>query len=156
MVISVALLIINAETSSVTVSVAGHCPLIMVHKDDIREVNDPKITGPPLGAPREAYVEAELQLYDNDVLLLFTDGITKLESPDGKSLSRRQQLDMIEVAASGQRSAFDDRLSRQLREFRGDSPLIDDVAFVMINRTPSAGTIENKGSWGMESETQEA
>lgn len=152
MVISVAMLIVNADQSSVTAAIAGHCPLILVHRDDIRDVNNPQITGPPLGSVRESYVEAEIPLYDNDVLMLFTDGITKLCSPEGNSLTRGEMLEIVEDAASGHRTAFESHVSNRLREFRGDAPLIDDVAFVLINRTPAAGTVDNLSQFGADSE----
>ncbi|WP_145943891.1 SpoIIE family protein phosphatase [Fuerstiella marisgermanici] len=154
--VSVGVMIMDPERSSVSISIAGDCPLLMIHKGELKEIHSDEISGPPLGIARDAYSEAELQLYDNDVILIMTDGVWKLKSPDGYLLSRARKLELVAEAAAGHRSVFESKLRRLLNDFRGDSPLSDDVAFAMIHRTPSAGTVDSFGTWRMESETQGA
>ena len=154
-IVSVAVMIMDPERSSVSISIAGDCPLLMIHKGQLKEIASDEITGPPLGTARDAYSEAELQLYDNDVILVFTDGVTKLKSPEGQLLSPSRKLELIEEAAAGHRSVFESKLRRLLNDFRGDTALTDDVAFAMIHRTPSAGTVDNIGNWRTDSETKD-
>ncbi len=155
-IVSVAVMIMDPERSSVSISIAGDCPLIMIHKNELKEISSDEITGPPLGKARDAYSEAELQLFDNDVILVFTDGVSQLKSADGQLMNRWKKNELVQEAAAGHRSVFESKLRRLLNDYRGDTPLTDDVAFAMVHRTPSAGTVDNIGGWRMDSETQDA
>ena len=155
-VISVAVMILDPKRSAVTVSAAGHCSLVFVQMNQGKEIDSSGAIGPPLGTGRDSRVETEFQLNDNDVILLFSDGITKLMSPAGEILSRPQKLALIKEAASAHRTVFESRLRRLLISHRGDAPLVDDVAFVIIHRTKMADTIQNPESSTLDSETQEA
>ncbi|HIE97044.1 MAG TPA: FHA domain-containing protein [Planctomycetes bacterium] len=155
-VISVAVLILDPKRSTVTFSVAGHCPLAFIHKNQVKELDSSDAIGPPLGDGRDSCVESEIELNDNDVILLCSDGITKLMSPAGNFLSRPQMVAMIKDAASAHRTVFESSLRRRLTAHRSDAPLVDDVAFVIIHRSKSATTIVNQDISTAESETQDA
>ncbi len=155
MVISVAVMILDPQGSAVTVSVAGNCPLAFIHMDEVTEIDSSDFVGPPLGAGRDSCGESEFQLNDNDVILLFSDGITKLMSPAGEILSQSQKVELMKEAASANRSVFESRMRRQLISHRGDAPLVDDVTFVMVHRTRKTETAVNPGCLALDSETQE-
>lgn len=155
LVTSVAIMILDTKRSSVTVSVVGHCPLYMLHGTEFNELQSTEFTSSPLGTERDSFVETELQLLDNDMLLLFSDGVTKLNSPAGELISREQIMQILEESAAGPRSALDSVLHKKLNQFRGESPLMDDVAFSMIHRTKNAATIDMIPP-RMDSETMDA
>ena len=142
MVISVAVLILNPRRSSVSVSVAGHCPIFMVQKNEVKAVDLPDIFGPPLGAKRESYLEAELPLPSNDLLLLMSDGLTKLRSSPHQSFRHDDVLTLLSRCLDGPHSDFESRLEKYLLEFLGDMPLADDVAFALVHRTNNADTVD--------------
>ncbi|MEO2018528.1 MAG: SpoIIE family protein phosphatase [Fuerstiella sp.] len=154
-VVSIGVMILDPQRSTVTVSVAGHCPLAFIQMNQVTELDSSGAVGPPLGAGRDSCGESEFQLNDNDVILLFSDGITKLMSPAREILSRPQNVELIKEAASADRMAFESRLRRLLTSHRGDAPLVDDVAFVIVHRTPMAETVVNPDSSTLDAETQE-
>ena len=159
LLISVGIMILDPEESSVKVAVAGHCPLFRIQGSDVTEYTDEDFLGPPLGAEEEEWREAEFRLNDNDVLLLFSDGLTKLSSPDRKILTRAEQLEIIAASAAGHRSVLETRLQKRLAEFRGDAVLADDLAFTMIHRSKAAATVDalrDFTAYPIDSETMDA
>ena len=153
---SVAVMILDPQHSSVTISVAGQCSLTLIQENRVTEVDTPDVIGPPLNDGSHTYSESEYQLNDNDVILLFSDGITKVTSPTGETLSRPRKLELIEEAATAHRTVFESRLRRSLNVHRGDAPLVDDVAFLVIHRTGMSDTILNPASSAVDSETRDA
>ncbi|MEQ9406272.1 MAG: SpoIIE family protein phosphatase [Fuerstiella sp.] len=153
---SVAVMVLDSERSSVTVSVAGHCPLLMIHQNELKEIDSRQIIGPALGIARESYVEAELQLSDNDMILVFTDGIVRLTNPEGQVLSRHQLKEMIREAAAGRRRTFEHSLRTLLHDYRQGAPLPDDIGFAVIQRTTDIVSADYPPEWHMDSETQQA
>lgn len=155
MVISVAVMILDPQRSSVLMSVAGHCPLFLIRQGEVKAVNVPEVFGPPLGAEREAYGEAEIQLSSNDLLLLMSDGVTKLRSPSRETLGHDTVLQMLGRCSDGSRRNFETNLQQQLVEFSGDMPLVDDVAFALVHRTNNSDTVDFS-SMRMDVETTDA
>lgn len=142
LVTSVGVMILDPKQSSVTVSVAGHCPLYLVDRNQVQELQSAEIASSPLGTERETLVETELQLGENELLLLLSDGATKLLSPTGDTISRAQLLQILEDTNVAPRSTFENVLHKNLDLFRGESRLMDDVAFSIIQKTASEPTID--------------
>lgn len=155
MMISVAVMILDGRRSSATISLAGHCPLFMIHQDEVKVIESPRLSGAPLGATREDYGEVEVQLSDNDMILLISDGLTKLRSPSNQTLGDDGTLKLLKRCTKSSPDHFETQLSQQLDEFRGDVPLIDDVAFALIHKTNDADTVDFS-SMRMDAETIDA
>lgn len=149
----VSIVILDPGQSGVKIAVAGHCPCVLVRGQEITEYTNESFLGPPLGAEGATWQESELPLNDDDVLLMCSDGITKLTSPDRTTLSRTQRSEIILEAAQGDRSILEIRLKKRLQEFQGDGQLSDDLAFAMIHRRQFADTIDSSGMPPIESET---
>ncbi|MEZ6130386.1 MAG: FHA domain-containing protein [Planctomycetaceae bacterium] len=150
---SVAIMILDRDRSEVTVSVAGCCPLFLVRASEVQEVSGSHFVGPAMGDPRFEPIEGKLLLNDNDILLIFNDGITKLTSTGGHVLTASQRLTLIAEAAAENRTVFESRLKRRLKEFRGDESLMDDLIFAVIHRHKDAGTIDAQGLRGIDADT---
>ncbi len=91
----------------------------------------------PLGMiPGTAYRQTAIQLETDDLLILYTDGVT--ESQD----SRREQLGMdglLAIAAGLPRStaaATGEALLSAVAEFRGGAPASDDETVIVLHRRP--------------------
>ncbi|MDG1894531.1 MAG: SpoIIE family protein phosphatase [Fuerstiella sp.] len=152
---SIAVMILDPGRSSVTVSVAGHCSLTLIQGNRVTEIDAPDVIGPPLTEGSHAYLESEFQLNENDVILLASDGITKVTSPTGEILTRPRKVELIEEAATAHRTVFESRLRRLLNVHRGDAPLVDDVAFLVVHRTGMCDTMPNPPPLAVDSETQD-
>lgn len=151
--ISVAVMIVESGNDKIKVAVAGHCPCMLIRDKELIEYTEEVFCGPPLGADSGVWQESDLQLNEDDVLLMFSDGVAKLSSPDRKPLSRSQRSEFIMDAATGDRSVLETRLKQRLKDFQGDCSLSDDVAFAMIHRRNDKDTNDSMGVPPIESET---
>ncbi|MCP3965002.1 MAG: SpoIIE family protein phosphatase [Lentisphaerae bacterium] len=79
--------ILNLETGIITFSNAGHTPPIILHNDNasILPLNSGIAVG-PYPVPAHTFKKEQQKLYPGDVLLLYTDGITESNDPQGKLL----------------------------------------------------------------------
>lgn len=84
---------------------------------------------------------------------MFSDGITKLSTPDRETLTRAERAQIILDAAKGQRSVLETRLKSRLAAFQGEGILPDDLAFALIHRRNIADTIDANDLPQIESET---
>ena len=153
LLISVAIMILEQEKSLVTIAVAGHCPCFLIHGTVLQEFRDETFLGPPLGSESGIWLQTEIQLEENDVLLMFSDGITKLSTPDRETLTRAERAQIILDAAKGQRSVLETRLKSRLAAFQGAGILPDDLAFALIHRRNITDTIDANDLPQIESET---
>jgi len=153
--ISVSIMILDRDRSEVTVSAAGRCPLFLVRAYEVQEVASEEIVGPCLGAGLSQRTEGKLSLNDNDVLLILSSGIIGLKSVSGATLSVGERLALIADAAAENRTVFESRLKRRLKEFRGNGSAIVGLVFAMIHRHKDAGTIDAQGLRGIDADTME-
>lgn len=130
---SVGVMILNPADSTVSVAIAGHCPLFRICGDTVLALTEPHITGSAFGAD-ELYPEMEFELAEDDAVVLFTDGISRMYLPDGVMLSPEQICETIRSAASGPHELLDASLVEQLDSHRGAAPISDDVLFSLIHR----------------------
>lgn len=141
LVTSVAVAILDPKRSTVTIAVAGHCPLFTVLNGNV--VSQPTAEGGGcFGSENLDFTETTIPLLEDDVVLIFADGITKLTSPEGDVFDQRSLLNEISIAARGERHVFGSTLSGAIQRFRGQAILPDDVAIVMIRRTADAETVD--------------
>jgi serine phosphatase RsbU (regulator of sigma subunit) len=116
----------------------GHPPPLVVRADG--RVEEVATAGPALGLVGEPQMaEAELTLEADDVLVLYTDGVT--EGRRGRELFGTGRLrQALGEAASQSAAAVVTRLETTLAGFEGDTLRRDDVAVVAIRAVglPSA------------------
>jgi serine phosphatase RsbU (regulator of sigma subunit) len=153
-VTSVAVMLLDPQCCSVTMSVAGHCSLWRIDGQQVTELDSPEVIGSPLNHGRQVHLQSEYQLNDNDIILVFSGGITKLTSPSGSTLSRSETVKLIEEAATADRTVFESRLRHLLNSYRGDAPLVDDVTFMVIHRAGMSETILSPAASAVDSETR--
>jgi phosphoserine phosphatase RsbU/P len=116
---------------------AGHLPVIAVERGKARLMES---TGFPLGMFRDAsFGAARLELSADDLLFLYTDGLSEATGVDGEyGVDRVMQLMVAQTSActaSIIAACIDD-----LRRFAGAGPGLDDVTLLAIkNRSQVAG-----------------
>ncbi len=118
----------------------GHCPPLLITPDD--KVFELKTCGPVLGPlPDAAYTRGYLTLAPDEILVLFSDGVTERHDPrqddteDEFEEFGRDRL-VAAVLAHRERSAAEisEEIMNQVREFGNRSPLDDDVTIMVIKR----------------------
>jgi len=125
--------IIDPEDGVLRYVNAGHNPPLVLRKASSLERLDS--TGRPLGLlPGGGYTEGRALLEDEDVLVVYTDGVLDMESEEGEpfGLARLEAL----VRREGRLPSDDlaSRLAGALQAFRGDREPPDDATLVVLRR----------------------
>jgi sigma-B regulation protein RsbU (phosphoserine phosphatase) len=124
---------------------AGHPPALWYHAAtktwDWLESATPLahvIEGLPLGLiDGTEYVQVAVRLEPDDVLVLYTDGITEARNPDGEMLGRNGLLAIAQSLTIDEAAQMAERLVARLQEFRGTTPPDDDRTFCILRQTRS-------------------
>ena len=116
--------VLDARTRELTLASAGHLqPLVINHKTDFLEVD----TGLPLGLSDSAYPERTIKLGPDTHVLLYSDGITEAENMAAEEFGSKRLLEHF--LAPG---ACVEGLIREVKEFAGGCPRMDDATVVML------------------------
>ncbi|MBX2964746.1 MAG: SpoIIE family protein phosphatase [Cyclobacteriaceae bacterium] len=134
--ISATFFMINTQEKKVNYSRAGHCPLLYYSAFD-KTARYLKDKGVALGMVRnntyDKFIEAYSFAYQpNDVMVLYTDGITEAKNTKGDEYGYDRLLDaMLEVK---DRSARDiqEHLINRLYEFTGTENINDDYTTMIV------------------------
>ena len=121
---------------------AGHPPALWYHAAtktwDWLESATPLahiIEGLPLGLIEGTdYVQVAVRLEPDDLLILYTDGITEARNPDNEMLGRDGLLAMVQSLFIHEPARMAERLVSRLQEFRGTTPPNDDQTFCILRQ----------------------
>jgi phosphoserine phosphatase RsbU/P len=139
---SAILLAYYQPTSELVLTNAGHPPALWYHAAmktwEWLESTTPLgryIEGLPLGLiDGTDYVQLAIRLEPDDLLVLYTDGITEARDPDGRALGPDGLLGMVQSLPVDQPGRMAERLIARLREFRGSMPPDDDHTFCILRQ----------------------
>ncbi len=134
MFITAQVALVDLRTRQLTVSSAGHCPLLFMPPDR-RSVSALTIRGLPLGVlPDTVYPHVNVCMGTPVTLLLHTDGLTDARNADGAAYGQRRLKSWLRTQAIPGRSATElrDRLSTELFRFCSDAVRADDQAFLLL------------------------
>jgi serine phosphatase RsbU (regulator of sigma subunit) len=135
MVTSLCVAILDPKRSSVSLTIAGHCPAYHFNDASVSSLADEALAGPPLGANRDTLSEFELPLADNDVLLLCSDGISRIPFGSGILVSRAEICALLQQADSDDRHALEGRVLSEIQKLQGTSTQQDDIVLLAIHKT---------------------
>lgn len=122
-------IVFEAGGRKATVSNAGHVFPLLVRNKDVRQI---VTRSSPLGALAVSeFTSIEVDLEPGDTLVLFTDGVTECESPDGDQFSDRRFRSLCAELSHLQPPDFRTEILRALQWFRGERPALDDITFVV-------------------------
>jgi phosphoserine phosphatase RsbU/P len=112
---------------------AGHCPPVLVHGGQATRLEGSSL---PLGLFWEGEYSAQnLRLGKGDCLLLYTDGVSECRSRNDEEYGEDRLVKALckgNYASSGE---FIEECLRDLADFRGDAPPLDDLTLMAIRRT---------------------
>ena len=116
--------VLDARTRKLTLASAGHLqPLIINHKTAFLDLD----TGLPLGLSESSYPECTITLSPDTHVLLYSDGITEAENTVAEEFGADRLLEHF--LAPG---ACVEGLIREVKEFSGGCPRMDDATVVML------------------------
>lgn len=133
--------VLEPETGRLTYCNAGHNPPIVLRAGDAAHPETLERTGMALGAVEEADWHSRVcQLEPGDALILYTDGITDAQNPEGKFFGRVRLLDVLRTEAHRLESSGNGAQDLQtallacVREFTGNTPQYDDMTLMILVR----------------------
>jgi phosphoserine phosphatase RsbU/P len=135
LVTSICIAILDHDRSTVTISVAGHCPAYHFSGETMQALVGTGMSGPPLGQLHDACQEFEVYLADDDALLLCSDGITKIPHRQHGLVKQDQVHELFVQAANRDRATLAIEIAGQVEYLRDTAPLQDDVALLTIHKT---------------------
>jgi sigma-B regulation protein RsbU (phosphoserine phosphatase) len=120
---------------SLRYSCAGHNPPRLKRCDDGSLLSLNRANGLPLGVMAEAtYDDSLQQLRRGDQLIIYTDGITEAQNPDGKYFGNKR-LDHVLENCSVQASALLETVLQDVQDFAAGHPADDDRTLIVVRIT---------------------
>ncbi|MET0646862.1 MAG: GAF domain-containing SpoIIE family protein phosphatase [Pyrinomonadaceae bacterium] len=109
---------------------AGHNPLLVLNPDGPRFVER---GGLPLGLFKDTrYYEYYLPIESGQILVLYTDGATEAQSPEGIEYGRSRLVDAVSRSRERRAREMIDYIYNDIFEWTGGRGSGDDVTFVII------------------------
>ncbi len=94
-------------------------------------------TGPLLGAFSGLDLEeSTIPLAPGDLVLMYTDGVTDMQAPDGERFGDSRLVGAVETARGGTAADVVAAIADACRQFQAGMAAADDVAIVAIRRDP--------------------
>ncbi len=131
---TVLLLRLDPLTGVATVASAGHPAPVSAGLRGARLIEP--VYGPPLGAFEFEYEEITTAFDPDEVLLLYTDGLTEARGPDGELFGEERVLDVLGRAAPASAKAATAALRDAVERFTAD--LRDDLQLLAVSFTGAA------------------
>jgi serine phosphatase RsbU (regulator of sigma subunit) len=136
--ITLGLCVLDAPTGKLTLTSAGHTPVIIRHADGRAEEVGQEVSGLPLGVMEDSeYQQFEAQLNPGDVAILYSDGVTDARSPGEELYDSRSNHRLIKRVArsSGGAASVGRSILQDIREFSAGRSQADDITLVCFGPT---------------------
>ena len=127
---------LDPTTGALSFLNAGHNPPIIIHAAGTTEHLG--ASGIPLGIMAEApYREGRTQLHPGDVLVVYSDGVTETQNPQGEEFGPELLLDVVSRNIDASAAAIRDKIEASLTKFAQGTPAVDDITLVIVKRQAS-------------------
>ncbi|HEX2865812.1 MAG TPA: GAF domain-containing SpoIIE family protein phosphatase [Ignavibacteriales bacterium] len=129
--------VLEVKTGRVFLSRAGHSPVLLVRRDVIEEV---KPCGMGLGLDfssnfSNSLEETEIKLKENDILLLYTDGIPESKNAEMEDFGYERLNKVILDNAGAPIDLISKRIMKEVAVFSQGKPQHDDITLVIFKWT---------------------
>lgn len=130
--------VLDSVNRAVTYASAGHNPMIL-YRGDSNATYFLKPKGIPVGINvpdedlfRKTICVEKLTLQQDDMLVIYTDGITEAMNLDREQFGEGRLLAAIKRYGHQTAQEFSDALNQEINEFTGGAPQNDDITLVAI------------------------
>jgi sigma-B regulation protein RsbU (phosphoserine phosphatase) len=131
------LLLLDPATGEVEYTNAGHNPGLLLHADG--KIEELGSHGLPLALfPGRPYGSSKLVLGPDDLLCLYTDGVTEANDPAGNEFGMPRLKEFLAGQVRQPASEIETALGRALEEHAQGEPFADDRTLVMVRRLSAA------------------
>ena len=125
---------LNVAETGFTFANAGHCPALLIRGDG--KVQHLHATGPPLGLFLQAeYQEAGRHLRPNDLLVIYSDGLTEAVDPKDEEYGIRRLTRICTRYRGGAPSDLARSIQTDIESFVQERVYEDDRTLVLVRRT---------------------
>ena len=124
----------NPDTGSLTYSIAGHDPPLLVSADGtVTEL--PLTKGIAVGIAADVvYTQETVTLDPGDTVVLFTDGVTEAMNADNQQFGMSRLTEAFEGNPPESATAANEAVFERVRNFAGDAPQSDDITCLTLRR----------------------
>ncbi len=131
-----ALMVLDSERRTLEVANAGHDPALLLRARDASFEELP-MGGLPLGVtPDETYETVRADLPGaGDVLIVGTDGIWETRNAHGALYGKQRLREVVRAHATEPAEAIGRAILDDLKVFRGNAPVLDDITFIIAKAT---------------------
>jgi sigma-B regulation protein RsbU (phosphoserine phosphatase) len=124
----------DSSTKTLTFSNAGHLPPLVLHENKSKEdsVEMLRPTGAAIGLIEEAeFGENTIELQKEDLLVLYTDGITEAVNLQNQEFGRERLIKLSQQVNNAPVKKVVQEIRHGLEEFSEGKPLADDTTIVI-------------------------
>lgn len=126
----------DTHTGKMTFASAGHNPP-MLYRADLGECEEITCSGVAVGVFKAAaYDEAAVTLNENDILVLFTDGITEIVNTEEEEFGEERLKEVICENAHLSSQALSAKIMEEASLFAAEQGAFDDETLIVIKRVP--------------------
>jgi len=123
---------IDWQTRTLTYVNAGHNPPLLLRARN-REFSQLSPTGIAIGAMENSeYTASELPLESDDVIVLYTDGVTEAVNPHDEMFSEERLRNVVKACANSSAQDLIERILEEVKSFCGDRAQSDDITLMVI------------------------
>jgi serine phosphatase RsbU (regulator of sigma subunit) len=136
--ITLGLCVLDIPARKLTLTSAGHTPLIIRRADGRAEEVGKEVSGVPLGIMDDStYEQTEVQLDPGDVVVMYSDGVTDARSPGEELYDSQANHRLLKRIAQTAGSPVDvgRAILQDIREFSAGHSQADDITMVCLGPT---------------------
>ena len=123
--------ILDIEKKLFVYSNAGHNPPLLVHDDGTIEQMEKG--GLVLGMMKDVpYEEGTIHLRPNDLIIMYTDGVTEAMNAEEEEFGEESLLDTIQEDENLSAEALSQKIVQRVKSFAADDQQQDDITLVII------------------------
>jgi phosphoserine phosphatase RsbU/P len=137
--ITLGLCVLDAPTRKLTLTSAGHTPVIIRRADGRAEEVGHEVSGVPLGIMEDSvYEQTEVQLNPGDVVVIYSDGVTDARSPGEELYDSNSNHRLLKRVAQSPGGPADvgRAILQDIREFSAGHSQADDITLVCLGPMP--------------------
>ena len=125
--------VLDKSKDEITYCNAGHNNPILISENN--EISRPDVGGLIVGiAPSVKYEEAKLKLKKNDLLVIFSDGITEAMNKDEEEFEESRLLELIKNNKNKKSEELIEIIFKEVNSFAKGQPQSDDMTMVVLRK----------------------
>ena len=126
---------LDTTSGELTYANAGHNPAYLLSAGADRELEELERTGVPLGIlDGSTWPQKTVRLTPNNVLLLYTDGITEAQDAQGGFFDEDRLKEVAQANVGRSATEIQEAVISRVGAFVGDAPQADDITMMVVVR----------------------